>query len=177
MAWNVTGVASTVSAVLFLTAEVRDHLFAHALEGLPHEACGMLSVKNGSALADRFHSMRNAAESAMIFSLDPQEMVDIEQMADDAGRTLHGVMHSHTHTSAYPSPTDVSDITRFDPFGAFHHLIVSLRHAEPVMRSYAIVDGEIIEEPIVIDGDEPVLQDGAGAVAAVSQLPRPSPRS
>ena len=61
-----------------------------------------------------------------------------------------GVMHSHTHTSAYPSPTDVRDATAFDPFGAFHYVIVSLKHADPVLRSYRIVDGEITEERLVI---------------------------
>lgn len=137
----------------------------------------MFSVVNGSDLADAFHPMRNASESAMVFSFDGQQMIEVEKRVDNAGRTLHGVMHSHTHTSAYPSPTDVADIERFDPFGTFHHLIVSLRHAEAVMRSFRITDGDIIEELIVVEGLDPVLQDGAGAIAAVSRLPRPSPES
>ena len=177
MAWNVTGVATTVSAVLRLSSGVRDHMFAHALHGLPNEACGMFSIAHGSDLVDVFHPMRNAIESAMVFALDPQEMIEVEKATDEAGRELYGVMHSHTHTSAYPSPTDVADIDRFDPFGTFHHVIVSLRHAEPVMRSYRLIDGEVIEELIEIAGDEPILQDGSGAIAAVGRLPRPTPEA
>jgi proteasome lid subunit RPN8/RPN11 len=149
-------------------------MFAHALAGLPLEACGMFSVLNGSDLVDVFHPMGNAARSAMVFALDGLEMVKIEELVEGSGRALHGVMHSHTHTSAYPSPTDVADIGRFDPFGTFHHVIVSLRHDEPVLRSYRIVSGEIVEEPVVVEGAEPVVQDGAGAIAAVARLPRPS---
>ena len=41
-----------------------------------------------------------------------------------------GVWHSHTHTDAYPSPTDVRQAV--DP--AWWYVIVSLKHGEPVLR-------------------------------------------
>jgi proteasome lid subunit RPN8/RPN11 len=66
-------------------------------------------------------------------------------------RTLVGVMHSHTHTTAYPSPTDVADAGRFDPFGAWIFVIVSLKHPEAVLRAYRILDGLITEVPVVVD--------------------------
>jgi proteasome lid subunit RPN8/RPN11 len=155
-----------------MAPEVRDEMFAHALAGLPDEACGMFSAHNGVELVDVFHPMRNAAASAMKFALDPQQMLDVEAEVDETGRSLVGVMHSHTHTSPYPSPTDVADIGRFDPFGTFSHVIVSLRDAEPVLRSFRIVGGVVTEEPVVVFGGEPVVHDQAGAVAAVSRLPR-----
>ena len=55
-------------------------------------------------------------------------------------------MHSHTHTEAYPSPTDVAQA----PDPDWHYVIVSLREAEPVLRSYRIVDGNIDEEAVVL---------------------------
>ena len=48
-----------------------------------------------------------------------------------------GVFHSHTHTDAYPSPTDVAQA--LDP--GWHYVLVSLRDTHPVVRSYRIVDG------------------------------------
>ena len=54
------------------------------------------------------------------------------------------VMHSHTHTDAFPSPTDVAQA----PDPAWHYLIVSLRDGAPVVRSFRIVDEGIVEEPI-----------------------------
>ncbi len=55
-----------------------------------------------------------------------------------------GVFHSHTHTEAYPSPTDVAQA----PDPGWHYVLVSLRDAQPVVRSYRIVDGAITEEPV-----------------------------
>ena len=55
--------------------------------------------------------------------------------------------HSHTHTDAYPSPTDIAQA----PDPAWHYVVVSLRD-EPVCRSYRILDGNPAEEPVVVDG-------------------------
>ncbi len=96
--------------------------------------------------------MRNAAESSEIYLLDGLEMMDAERIADEAGLAVMGVMHSHTHTTNYPSPTDIADAARFDPFGAWRYVIVSLLHAEPSLRSYRILDGQVTEESVVIDG-------------------------
>ncbi len=158
-----------------MTADVRDQMFAHALAELPHEACGMFSAPRHIGLIDYFHPMRNAAASARLFALDGQELLDLERAAEESGRELVGVMHSHTGTSAYPSPTDVQDSARFDPRGIFRHVIVSLRHGEPVLRCFTITGDEIIELPVVItDGDDDEQgDDGPVAIAAVMQLPTP----
>ena len=59
-----------------------------------------------------------------------------------------GVMHSHTHTDSYPSPTDIVQA----PDCGWHYVIVSLREAEPVLRSFRIsIDGEVSEEPVVVE--------------------------
>ncbi len=55
-------------------------------------------------------------------------------------------MHSHTHTDAYPSPTDVAQA----PDPGWHYIIVSLRQDAPVLRSYRIIDETISEEPVVV---------------------------
>jgi [CysO sulfur-carrier protein]-S-L-cysteine hydrolase len=136
--------------MLQLTADVRTAMVAHAVRGLPHEACGLFSGPLGDAIATVFHPMANAAASSELYQLDGVEMMGVERRVDDAGHQILGVMHSHTHTTAYPSPTDVRDASAFDPFGTFHYLIVSLKHADPVLRSYRIVDGEITEERLLI---------------------------
>ena len=80
-------------------------------------------------------------------------MMSVERAADAAGLTLMGVMHSHTHTTNYPSPTDIADAARFDPFGTWRFVIVSLRHADPSLRSFRILDGEVTEEPVTVTSD------------------------
>jgi [CysO sulfur-carrier protein]-S-L-cysteine hydrolase len=66
----------------------------------------------------------------------------------EPGLEIIGVMHSHTHTDAYPSPTDVQQA----PDPGWHYVIVSLRDTAPMLRSYRIVDGEIAEEAISLVG-------------------------
>ena len=57
------------------------------------------------------------------------------------------MFHSHTHTDAYPSPTDVDQA----PDPTWHYVLVSLRDPSPVVRSFRIVDGNIAEEPVVLE--------------------------
>ena len=136
-------------------------MVGHAILGLPNEACGLFAGPVGDEgrvdRVERFFPMRNAAESSRIYELDGQEMMDVERAADNAGLTVLGVMHSHTHTTNYPSPTDVDDAARFDPFGAWRFIIVSLKHEDPSLRCYRILDGEITEERVKIV-EEPRLE-------------------
>ena len=124
-----------------------------ALTQTPKEACGLFTGTSGTLLVDDFHPMANVAdpdEAWNLYLLDGQEMLDVEAEADARGRTVLGVMHSHTHTTAYPSPTDVADDARFDPFGAWIFDIVSLKHSDPVLRAYRILDGDITEVPVEV---------------------------
>ena len=66
--------------------------------------------------------------------------------AEGRGLEILGVVHSHTHTEAYPSPTDVAQA----PDPAWHYVIVSLKREAAVVRSYRIVDGGIDEEPVAL---------------------------
>ena len=136
--------------MLEIAPEVHAEMIGHAIRGLPDEACGLFAGAFGSDRVERFFPMRNAAESSRVYQLDPQEMLAVEKHADDAGLAVIGVMHSHTHTVNYPSPTDVEDAARFDPFGSWRFVIVSLQHPDPSLRAYRILDGEITEEIVRI---------------------------
>lgn len=135
-----------------MSGEVYSEIVAHALSGLPNEACGLLAAAGGGDLVSRFIPMRNAAASSQIYRLDDAEFLQVERMADDEGLMLVAVMHSHTHTTAYPSPTDVRDAAAFDPFGALLYVIVSLKDPEPALRCYRLLDGEITEVPVAVEG-------------------------
>ena len=138
--------------MLRLSGEVYAQVIAHALAGLPYEACGLLAAPSRVARVTRFFPVRNAAESSQIYRLDDTEYLQVERTADNEGLALVAVMHSHTHTTAYPSPTDVRDASAFDPFGALFYVIVSLKDPEPALRCYRILDGEITEEPVTVEG-------------------------
>jgi proteasome lid subunit RPN8/RPN11 len=121
-------------------------MLAHTLDGLPHEACGLLAAVPGSPEVGALYPCRNAAESARVYELDPLDHLKADRDAEGRGLEIVGVYHSHTHTEAYPSPTDVAQA----PDPAWHYLVVSLKRAEPVVRSYRIVDGRIDEESFAV---------------------------
>lgn len=136
--------AGRVAAVLHLTRQTWLEMVAHAYDGLPDEACGLLAGPPGTDHCTRFYPCRNAAESSRVYTVDPKDHLRADRDADERGLEILGVMHSHTHTDAYPSPTDVEQA----PVPSWHYVIVSLRYEAPVLRSYRIVDGEIHEEPV-----------------------------
>ena len=141
--------------ILTLTSDVHAAMVDRALTQMPAEACGLFTGAPGTLHVDGFHRMANKAgpdEAWKLYVLDGQEMLDVEAEADSAGRAVLGVMHSHTHTTAYPSPTDVADAGRFDPFGSWIFVIVSLKHSDPTLRAYRILDGGISEVPVEIEG-------------------------
>ena len=76
-----------------------------------------------------------------------RDLLRAMRAADAAGHEIVGVWHSHTHTDAYPSPTDVR--LAVDP--AWFYVIVSLKHGDPVLRAYRIVDEAISEVPVQLD--------------------------
>lgn len=133
--------------MLYAPSRLIDEMVAHAYDGLPNEACGLIVGRPHDARAVRFAPTRNVAESSRIYTIDGLEQMKIERAAEAEGLAVIGVMHSHTHTTAYPSPTDVAQAEWLDP--AWHFVIVSLRDEAPSTRSYRIVDGQISEEPIV----------------------------
>jgi proteasome lid subunit RPN8/RPN11 len=74
-------------------------------------------------------------------------------MIEDEGLQLAGVFHSHTHTEAYPSPTDVRLASEDVPY-----IIVSLAREPADIKAFRIVkqnwddtEGEIVEVPVVIE--------------------------
>jgi proteasome lid subunit RPN8/RPN11 len=87
----------------------------------------------------RFVPCTNEAASARVYTIPGKEMLRAERQAEDDGLALIGVFHSHTHSQAYPSPTDVAQA----PDPEWHYVIVSLRDEDPDARSYRIVGGEI----------------------------------
>ncbi len=143
--------------MLRLGPDVHDRMVAHTLDGLPLEACGLLAAVPSTPAGGRSgpepvlvvatYPCRNAAESAKLYEVHPLDHLRADRDAEDRGLEIVGVYHSHTHTDAYPSPTDVAQA----PDPGWHYVIVSLREAEPMVRSYRIVEGTVDEEPVVND--------------------------
>lgn len=133
--------------MLRLAESAHAAIVGHAYDGLPDEACGLLLGDVERGVVPRFHPTANAAASSRVYSIGPRDFLDADDAAAEAGLAIVGVVHSHTHTDAYPSPTDVAQA----PDPGWHYVIVSLRHDAPVVRSFRIVDGTIAEETVVLE--------------------------
>jgi proteasome lid subunit RPN8/RPN11 len=142
--------------VIEIPQEVRDAMVEHAVRELPNEACGLLAgvARGGPAdvSVENFYPMANEDKSPLTYSLNQKEHERVVDEIDRKGWDLVGVFHSHTHTRAYPSPTDVerSQGPRvFYPNANF--VLVSLAdRARPDLRAYIIADRGIEEQEVVV---------------------------
>jgi proteasome lid subunit RPN8/RPN11 len=134
--------------MLRLAPQVYKQMVGHCYDGLPDEACGLVGGDAQTGKADVCYPATNIDASARTYTVDPKDMLRADRDAEARGLAILGVFHSHTHTDAYPSPTDVAQA----PDPEWHYILVSLRDDAPVVRSYRIVDGNITEEPVVLEG-------------------------
>ena len=121
-----------------------DAMAAHAIACYPEEMCGLLIGAAGSNEVTRFVPCTNIAHSALVYTIDPKEHLRAELAAEAEGLEVIGCAHSHTHTEAYPSTTDVAQA----PDPGWHYVIVSLKTGEPRPRSFRIEGETITEEAI-----------------------------
>lgn len=134
---------------LRLTAHQHAVIVGHCYDGLPDEACGLLlgPMRDGepTGVVTEARPCTNVDRSARTYTVAPHDLLRAMRAAEATeGVEIIGVWHSHTHTTAYPSPTDVRQAV--DP--AWIYPIVSLRDGIPSLRAYRIVDGEITELPV-----------------------------
>jgi proteasome lid subunit RPN8/RPN11 len=133
--------------MLRLPAPVYTQIVSHCLSGLPDEGCGLLGGDLATGAVARCYPTRNVAASAKLYTVDPGQHLRADRDAEARGMEIMGVFHSHTHTDAYPSPTDVAQA----PDPDWHYVLVSLRDTHPVVRSYRIKGGRVDEEPVIIE--------------------------
>lgn len=125
---------------------VFDAICDQAFREYPLEMCGLVAGLSGGDIASLWYPCHNDDESAKVYTINPKDHLRAEIDADDRDMEINGVVHSHTHSEAYPSPTDV----RRAPDPAWHYVIVSLKRETPEIRSYRIVDDIVTEEPVEI---------------------------
>jgi proteasome lid subunit RPN8/RPN11 len=131
--------------VLTLTLAQREAVVATCIRALPNEGCGLLIGTSDGVLHDVVAS-DNVADSARVYEIDPKVLLRATRRADDEGLEVIGVFHSHTHSEAYPSPTDV----RQAPDPGWHYVLVSLLDSPANVRSFRVVDETVEEEPLVL---------------------------
>jgi proteasome lid subunit RPN8/RPN11 len=134
-------------------------LIDHARAASPDEACGLIigdrpAAEGGRAL--RFEPTRNALASRYRYEIHPDDLYRLTIATEDADEAFWGIVHSHTHTPAVPSATDIGQALYPDAL----YLLVALWEGDagqatgtPDVRAWRIVDGSIHEVELdIIEG-------------------------
>jgi proteasome lid subunit RPN8/RPN11 len=102
----------------------------------------------------RFEPTRNRAASPYRYEIDPDDLLRLTVATDDADEVFWGIVHSHTHTPARPSPTDIG--LAFYPDALYVLVSLSEDEADPVtgdpsVRAWRILDRDVYE--VALTGD------------------------
>jgi proteasome lid subunit RPN8/RPN11 len=138
-------------------------MVAHARELDPYECCGLLAGKDGTvarlyritntvakdvqairvfdeAAVKRLGHLSETTRAEVAYFMDPKEMLGAFKDMRERQLDLVVIYHSHTHSPAYPSATDVG--LAYYPDAAY--VIVSLEDkTKPDIRAYWIKDRQV----------------------------------
>ena len=149
--------------------ELREELLRLARHGSPDEVCGILGGSEGAVshlfavrntadevgadrdvFRDRESGVAAAGRRPVHYYMDPRDQLRVYNEMDTLGLEVVGYYHSHTHSEARPSPTDIRLATDLSPY----YVLVSLTH-QPNVRAWRIVKrdpsdeiGDLIEVPL-----------------------------
>ena len=140
--------------MLEVPRQLAEVMVAHARAGLPNEACGVIAGEDGRPV--RVYPMRNAEVSPVVYRFDEREQLQVFTDIEDRDWSVLGFFHSHTHTEAYPSPTDRAHAHWTDPvtgervpaYPGTRYVIVSLAGHEPDIRAFRFQGGDPVEEEV-----------------------------
>lgn len=119
-----------------------EEIIAHARAEAPLECCGILAGTDDKVI--KLYRTANSEKSPTRYNVEPNELLRIYRELDEKGWQLLAVYHSHPHSKAYPSLTDIKLAQFLDVL----HLIVSLRETIPVVSAFWLSGGQVKEEPL-----------------------------
>ncbi len=92
---------------LTLTRDDLQKMIAHAESEAPLEACGLLAGRDSKV--EKIFLVRNQAQSAVRFVMDPVEQLQAFEWIEANGMELLGIFHSHPAGPEEVSPTDIAE--------------------------------------------------------------------
>jgi proteasome lid subunit RPN8/RPN11 len=142
--------AAGLDAPFVLDQQTWDRLVDHACSDAPYEVCGLLGLHPDGPIDH--HPIDNADRSVTTYTMEARQLLRAMREIEDAELGL-AIYHSHTHTRAYPSETDI----RLAAYPEATYLIVTLQDQDqPDIRAFRILDGVVTERPVVVHEREMV---------------------
>lgn len=142
--------------MLRISKEIMEEIISHAQSDAPHECCGLLGgkgeevrqvyrISNLPSDDPKVADLQVPSDRRFRYVMDPKEQLLAFKQMRKEGLDLVGIYHSHPHSQAYPSATDV----RLAYYPDVSYLIISLQEQNrPEVRAFRIVDQRITEEKI-----------------------------
>jgi proteasome lid subunit RPN8/RPN11 len=151
-----------VADALIFPEALRQELIEHAREGDPDEVCGILGGHEGEVstafrvrntadqvgaerdvFRDRETGVASEGRRRVHYYMDPRDQLRVYNELDALALDVVAYYHSHTHTEARPSPTDIrlaTDLTTV-------YVLVSLQDSEqPAVRAWRITKADPSDE-------------------------------
>jgi proteasome lid subunit RPN8/RPN11 len=119
---------------------IHDQLIAYIREMMPEEACGLIAGQDDRAV--RLYPVENRLHSPSAYEMEPLAQIQAMLAIEAAGWDMLGIFHSHPHSPALPSPTDLAQAYYPD----CQYVIVSLQDPDrPASRAFYLREGRAEE--------------------------------
>lgn len=142
-----------IDALIVIPKSIVDKMITHARREYPNECCGLLSGQDGKI--SFIYKIENEDKSPDTYFMNPKELLDVQKNIRGKSLELIGIYHSHTHSDAYPSKTDIekaywpeSDLPLFPE--SFYFIISLKDLKKPVIRVFDIKNSRIEEKKLNI---------------------------
>ena len=136
-------VRETEDSGMVIAREAFDTMLQHAEAESPCECCGLLLGRSGKI--ESAFPARNDSQDPSRYKVNPEDHFSAIHSARALGAQVVGVYHSHPHSKATPSATDLAKANYPD----YLYVIVSLR-SDPftdgeagIMGGFWIRDGSV----------------------------------
>lgn len=131
--------------MIVVDPEILEAMLVHAENCHPEESCGLLAMDRSGRIRMAY-PLTNSLRSSTNYTIEPREHFKALRHAEAQGWEIGGVFHSHPHSGAHPSPTDV----RLAPDPEWLYVIIGMADS-PVVRGFRIIQGQIHDEPITFE--------------------------
>ncbi len=124
-----------------------ESIYQHSKNEFPNECCGILAGKNNEI--SEIYIIENTAKSPYRYLMNPKDFLNADKDSTDKNIEFIAFYHSHTHSPAYPSATDVRMALESGWLDVFYALISLEDIDNPVFKIFSISEsGKINEEKI-----------------------------
>jgi len=116
-----------------------EEMIDHAKEHDPNECCGILAG-TGEDIT-HLYRVKNSTPSPFRYVMDPKEQLEVMKNAEEKGLELICFYHSHPHTPAFPSDTDIRMAVE-SGWVDFGYALVSLEEKGKPTVNFFMIDSE-----------------------------------